>query len=360
MHNYTLFTPGPVDVPDEILKAMAHPLVYHREKSFAMLLEQITEKLKKVVAGKSTIYYFTSSGTGAMEATCCNMLNSSDTPIVAVCGKFGQRWLELCTAYGLNPVVLQEEYGKSVQPSAVEQALKKLGKPTVLLTTFAETSTGALNDIRTLGDIIKKFDSYLVVDGIAGIGADVCYQDKWHIDVIVGASQKALMAPPGISFVAANDRACEKMKHSDIPKYYFSIEISNKFTKKQQLPWTPAINIFYGLNHGLDMLLKIGVEANWKKHRDMATYVRTRVTDMGVELLPENPSNALTVMKMPGHINATDIIEEIKEKHKILFANGQAELRGKIIRIGHMGNYSIPKLTKALDILEKVLEQRRG
>lgn len=360
LRNYTLFTPGPTDIPDEILNAMAQPLVYHREQSFAALLADITDKLKKILATNGKVYYFTASGTGAMEAACCNILKSTDRPIVAICGRFGQRWLEICHAYRIEPVVLQEEYGRSIPPAAIDKALKQSGKPTAVFTTLTETSTGALNDIKTFGSIIRQYDSYLVVDGIAGIGADMCDQDEWHVDAIVGASQKALMAPPGISFIGANERIWKKMRESDLPKYYFNTGISDKFLEKKQLPWTPAINVFYGLNQGLDMLLAIGIDENLKKHAGMASYVRDRVTGMGLKLLPDHPSNALTVAIMPDRIDSTEVIKEIKEHHKILFADGQADLRGKIIRVGHMGNYSIPKLTHALDVLEDVIKQRRG
>jgi aspartate aminotransferase-like enzyme len=359
LDSYTLFTPGPIDVPDEILKETSKPIFYHREEKFTELLGKTAEKLKKVLYSKGRIFFFASSGTGAMEAACSNILSSSDKPIVAICGRFGERWLELCRAYNIKPVVIKEDYGKSIIPEKIEDILKKKNKPTVLFTTLTETSTGALNNIKTLGEISKRYNSYLVVDGVAGIGADFCPQDDWHIDILVGASQKALMSPPGISFISVSDRAFKKAGHSDLPRYYFNLEIYEKFRVKNQTPWTPAITIFYGLKKGIENILDTGLDKNFDNHKKMAHYVRERIKKMQLEILPENPSNALTAMKMPKNIDSTAVIKELKEKSGILFANGQGTLKGKIIRIGHMGNYSIVKLDRALNPLESVLNQQR-
>lgn len=358
---YTLFTPGPVDVPEEVLQETSCPLVYHRENAFSELYNAVMENLKTILsAHECDIFIFTSSGTGAMEAACCNLLSHGDRPIVAISGKFGERWLELCNTYGLDPITIRADYGKSIEPHQIEEALGNAPKSTVILTTLTETSTGALNDIKKFGEISKKYDAYLVVDGVAGLGADCCPQDEWHIDGLVGASQKALMAPPGISFVSLSKRALERTNASDLPKYYFNIKTYEKFRSKNQTPFTPAITILCGLNKGLNMIIEQGLENNFKKHKDMAEYVRKRVREIGFELMPERPSNALTVLKMPPGKDSTPIIKEIKEEHGILFANGQANLRGTIIRIGHMGNYSVDKLRSALDVLEAVAGKETG
>jgi aspartate aminotransferase-like enzyme len=357
--NYTLFTPGPIDVPDEILKEISKPLVYHREEKFSELLNITIANLKKILYTKNKIFIMTSSGTGAMETACANVLSTKDEPVVAICGKFGQRWLDLCESYNVEPTVLKKDYGKSIPPEKIEEVLKKKNKPAIVFTTLVETSTGALNDIKSFGEICKKYNAYFVVDEIAGIGVDFCPQDDWHVDIAVGASQKGLMSPPGVSFISINERAFKKTVQSDLPKYYFNLQIFDKFISKGQTPWTPAINTIYGLKKGTDRILKIGLDENFNNHKEMAAYVRERITKLGFELLAENPSNALTVIKMPDSLDSTEIINELKEKHQILFANGQGELKGKIIRIGHMGNYNIKKIGKAIDALESVLKKRR-
>jgi aspartate aminotransferase-like enzyme len=360
LNKYTLFTPGPIDVPDDVLQETAQSLVYHREEQFGNLLSEIADKLRHIISSNDQIFFFTSSGTGAMEAACSNILSSSDVPIVAVCGKFGERWLELCETYRIQPIVIREDYGKSINPERIEAELKKCQRPTVIFTTLTETSTGALDDIKAFGEISEKYDSLLVVDGVAGLGADFCPQQDWHIDVLVGASQKALMAPPGISFLAASKKALEKMRTSDLPKYYFHIPMYEKFVTRYQTPFTPAITILYGLRRGLETILKRGVNENFNRHKTVAQHVRKRIEDMGYDLLPEFPSNALTVVKMRSTIDSTEVIKEIKEKYHILFANGQQNLKGKIIRIGHMGNYDVKKMDRALDVLHKVLKRREN
>ncbi len=359
MAKYTLFTPGPVDIPDDVLHETAQKAVYHREASFARLFEETSEGLRKILDTNGRIFFFASSGTGAMEAACSNILSRTDEPIVAICGKFGQRWLELCQAYSIKPIVVLEEYGNSIKPEKIEAVLKQARKPTVLFTTLTETSTGALNDIQTFGELAQKYDAFLIVDGVAGIGADYCPQDEWHVDMLIGASQKALMAPPGISFLAISERAFEKTKRSDLPRYYFSLPVYEKFRLKHQTPWTPAIQTFYGLNKGIKKILEIGVEKILDHHTKVAQYVRERITKMSLEILASVPSNALTVVRMPHNIASTDIIRELKETYGILFADGQVELKGKIIRIGHMGDYTIEKMATALDALEQVLEPKR-
>jgi aspartate aminotransferase-like enzyme len=355
LDNYTLFTPGPIDIPEDILQATAQPLVYHREDKFQHLLAEITENIKKVLDSKATVFFFTASGTGGMEAALGNILTEGDTPIVAVCGKFGERWLELCNAYRIKPIVIREDYGRSIPTERIEKALKQKKEPTVVFTTLTETSTGALDDIKSFGTIARQYGAFLVVDGVAGIGADYCSQNDWHIDILVGASQKALMAPPGISFIAVSPRALEKIRKSNLANYYFNIPLYEKFVTRNQVPFTPAITILYGLRKGLEIILATGLEKNFRNHQETARYVRERVTRMGCELLPEVPSNALTVMRMDKGRDSTPIIKELKERHGILLANGQGELKGRIIRIGHMGNYPIDKMKRALDALEQVL-----
>lgn len=359
MDNYTLFTPGPVDVPDEILGRSGKPLVYHREAKFAELYQAVAQGLRNIMYSNGKIFLFSSSGTGAMEAACTNILARGDTAVVAVCGKFGERWRELCTAYGFDPITINADYGKMIPPEKLDAALEKTAKPAIVFTTLAETSTGVLNDIKTFGEITSRHGGFLVVDGVAGIGADLCPQDEWHVDILVGASQKALMSPPGVAFLSVNDRAFLKMQQCDLPRYYFDLQIYDRFLNKQQTPWTPAITILYALRAGIDVILKRGLEQNFQLHRDIAQYVRGRIGKMALELFSENPSNALTVIKMPAGIISTDIIQEVKEKHGILFANGQGEMRGHILRIGHMGNYSVEKMKGALDALEVVLNRRR-
>jgi len=358
LKGYRLFTPGPIDIPEDVLSATAHKCIYHREEKFRILLNNITDLLKKVIDCKYRIYFLTSSGTGAMEAAYVNIMSKSDSPVIGVCGKFGERWIELCKSYGNDPIIIKQDFGKPIKPEMIEQGLKRAKKPIVVFTTLTETSTGVVNDIKAISELVKRYDGYLVVDGVAGVGADPFYQDTWNVDVLSGASQKALMAPPGIAFVSFSQHAQEKMKISDLPKYYFDFSLYEKFLKNGQTPFTPAITILYGLKKGLEKITNIGIEENIIRHQKIAEYVRNRFIKMDYELFSESPSNALTIIEMPAGIDSTDVIKECKEKYGILFANGQGEMKGKILRVGHMGNYNIKKLSQVLDILEKVMANK--
>ncbi len=360
MNNYTLFTPGPVDIPDQISAEMNKPLVYHRENRFAQMHDEISKKLKLILQTKNRIYFLTSSGTGAMEAASTNILNANDEALILVCGKFGERWAEICAIHKIKAHIMKVDFGKVVAPEAVETKLKKLNKRQVIFTTLTETSTGAMSDIKAIGTLAMRYDCFLVVDGIAGLAADTCPQDDWHIDVLIGASQKAFMSPPGISFYSVNERAYQKMSKGHLPNYYFSVELAEKFYQKGQTPFTPAINVLFAFKKGIEIILDIGIEKNLENHKVIGDFVRQRVTNMGFDLLPEQPSNALTVFKMNDKLDSTEIIRLVKERHNILFANGQAELRGKIIRIGHMGNYNVTKLEGAIAVLESVIKEMRG
>lgn len=358
--DYKLFTPGPVDIPDEINEEIKRPLVYHREDRFATLIQDIKNNLQKILKTESRIYFLTASGTGSMEAAATNILKPGDEAMVLICGKFGERWAEICNTHKIKAHILKVEFGKTVSPQKVEEELKRLKKPLAIFTTLTETSTGAMSDIRATGEIARNRDCLFLVDGIAGLAADPCPQDEWNIDVLIGASQKAFMSPPGISFLSVNDRAYEKMMKGHLPNYYFSIDLAEKFYSKGQTPFTPAINVFFGFRKGIEMIMNKGIEKNLNDHQVIGEFVRNRIQKMGFELLPETPSNALSVFKMHAGQDSTEIIRLVKERHHILFANGQAELRGKIIRIGHMGNYTIDKLDGAINILEGIIKEMRG
>ncbi len=360
MNDYTLFTPGPVDIPGEINDCLGRPLIYHREARFTQLLDNICAKLKPILQTKNRIYFLTASGTGAMEAAATNILSPNDEALIMICGKFGERWAEICDTHKIKTHIMKAEFGKTVSPDALETKLKALNRPVVIFTTLTETSTGAMSDIKTIGEIARRHDCLLVVDGIAGLAADPCPQDEWQIDILIGASQKALMSPPGISFYSVNERAYQKMIKGHLPNYYFSVDLADKFHQKGQTPFTPAINILFAFRKGLEMINETGIDQNLENHRTIGDFVRKRVRDMGFELLPEQPSNALTVFKMHGNQDSTEIIRLVKERHNILFANGQAELRGRIIRIGHMGNYTVEKLDGAINILKSTIKELRG
>uniref|UniRef100_A0A7C6A9I2 Alanine--glyoxylate aminotransferase family protein n=1 Tax=candidate division WOR-3 bacterium TaxID=2052148 RepID=A0A7C6A9I2_UNCW3 len=353
---YTLFTPGPTEVPDFIYDAVSKPLIYHREQAFTEIYAALETKMKKLLKTKSSVYFLTASGTGAMETAVCNLVSYHDRVLVASCGKFGQRWNEICIRFGTYVDLLQVPYGQSVPPDDLERRLRTDDTCRLVFTALTETSTGAVQDIKAFGEICRKNNRILIVDAIAGLGVDEFKMDEWKVDVVCGASQKGLFSPPGLAFIALNERAWEIVEKTRSPRYYFDLKLYKQFAEKGQTPWTPAISLFFALDCALNRILKVGIEKTWQRHRSQAEFLRAKIKKLGLEFLPEHPSNALTVIKMPEGVDGSKIVEMAKRK-KILFANGQAELKGKIVRIGHMGAINKTDLNRAFKVFKAVFNE---
>lgn len=346
---YKLFTPGPVAVPSEYRKALDNDLVYHREAGFASLMRSVAKELAKVFLTSQPVYVLTASGTGAMEAAVANLVNPQDRVVVAHSGKFGERWRELVIRFGGYVDELSRHYGESIPPEELERKLKANDAARCVFTTLTETSTGALNDIKSFGEICYRLNRILIVDAVAGLGVDELQMDAWHLDVVVAGSQKGLAVPPGLSFIALSPRAWEQVERCKNSRYYFDLRKYRQFAEKGQTPWTPAISIYYALDLALKKFNRRGVKKNWQEKAILARYVRERVTKMGLALFPRYPANALTVIRLPEGVDGTKIVEFCKTKNHILLANGQAELRGKVVRIGHMSPMSKTEADRVLN-----------
>jgi len=222
MKNY-LFAPGPTPIPTETLLAMASPIDYHRASESVELLGNVTAKLKYVFQTKNDVMILTSSGTGAMEATITNLLSSDDRVTVIRSGKFGERWGEICAAYGIRFDPINIEWGRSVDPQQVEDQLNRYPETKAVLATLCETSTGALHDIKTLGEILQGRETLLVVDAVSALCADDLQMDHWGVDAVISCSHKGLMTPPGIGLVSLSDQAWKSTESSDLPKFYFDL-----------------------------------------------------------------------------------------------------------------------------------------
>ncbi|MEO0077482.1 MAG: alanine--glyoxylate aminotransferase family protein [candidate division WOR-3 bacterium] len=345
---YKLCTPGPVAVPTEYLKEMASPLVYHREGAFTIIYRSVVKGLQRIIMTKSPVYVLTASGTGAMEAAVANLVSPGDKVVVAIAGKFGERWRELCIRFGGYVDEIVRPYGESVPPEELERKLRTNDAARCVFTTLTETSTGAVNDIRAFGDICRRLNRVLVVDGVAGLGVDELRMDSWHVDAVVGGSQKGFAVPPGLSFIAVSPRAWELVERCRGARYYFDLRQFKRWEEKGQTPWTPAISVFYALDLALRRMNRKGIVQVWKARRALAEFVRERIAKMGLELFPQRPSNGLTVIKMPDGVDGTRVVDYCKIRRKLLFANGQAEMRGKVVRIGHLGPVTKQEMAEAI------------
>jgi len=348
-----LFTPGPTPVPNEILLEMAKPLIHHRTPQFRKILAECFSGLKELFQTKEDVMILTSSGTGAMEAAVSNILSPGEKCLVVEGGKFGERFREIAVAYGIGVTTLPVVWGKSVTLAEIEAALKKEPEIRAVFTTLCETSTGTHTDVKGIGEIIRRHpDVLLVVDGISSLGATECRTDEWGIDVMISASQKAFMLPPGLAFVSLSPKAWEKTAKTTTPRYYFDLSAYRKSVAKEDTPYTPALTLIIGLAGVLKMLKTEGIENVWKRHCLLAEATRQAVKALGLQLLAEHPSNAVTAVRVPQEIDAEALTKALRDSSGITFAGGQGKLKGKIFRIAHLGWVDQYEILQAIAALE--------
>jgi aspartate aminotransferase-like enzyme len=359
MEKKYLFSPGPTMLPPEVLLKMAEPIMHHREPEFEKIFAEIREGLKYLFQTKNEVLIFTSSGTGAMEGAVSNLLSKGDKAIVVRGGKFGERWGEICKAYGIEFISIDVEWGKAVDPRRIKELLESDPSIRAVYTQASETSTGVKHPIQAIADLVKRYeDRVIVVDAITGIGVFNIPTDAWGLDVVISGSQKALMLPPGLSFATLSDKAWKLAEKSTLPKYYFDFKKEFKNTKKNQSSYTPAISLFVGLKETLHMIRKEGLEAVFRRHEKLAEATRQAVKALGLELYaPDSPSSAVTAVKIPEKIDGEKLKDLFFERFGITVAEGQDRAKGKIIRIAHMGYYERLDMVMVISALEMLLKE---
>ncbi|MFN3966369.1 MAG: pyridoxal-phosphate-dependent aminotransferase family protein [Endomicrobiia bacterium] len=360
MKKYFLLTPGPTPIPPSVAQKESLPILHHRTDEFGQIFLEVIEGLKFVFQTKNDLFLITCSGTGAMESAVANLLSPNDTALVASCGVFGNRWEKICQAYGINVIKIEEEWGKSVQPEKVEQALKSNKDIKVVFTTHTETSTGVVNDLKTIGEIVSKTDAVLVVDAISGLAGQPLYTDDWKLDVVVSGSQKGLMCAPGLAFVSVSQKAWKLVESSTSPRFYFDYRKMKNSIPKKQTPFTPAVTIIVSLDESIKIIKETGLENIFKKTEKLAKATRKAMKEgLGLELFADEKSacNVLTSAKVPENIDGKKIVKTLRQEYGISIAGGQEKLEGKIIRLAHMGYIDQFDLFVAFTGLEIVLTQ---
>lgn len=349
-------TPGPTPLPPEVLQAQARPIIHHRTPQFQAILKEAAEGLKFVFQTSHDVYILTSSGTGAMEASVVNLLSPGDTAICIQAGKFGERWTEICKAYGIQTEVIDVAWGKAVDPKDVEKKLKANPAVKVVFSTLCETSTGVVHDIAGLGAVVKNSSAVLVVDAISGLGAIDLKTDAWGVDVVVSGSQKGLMLPPGLAFICMSPKAWEKVEVSKCPKFYFNLKTAQKTWKSTDTPFTPAISLVIALNEALKLIRLEGMDAIFARHHTMAEATRTAMKALGLELFaPTAASDVVTSVKVPAGIDGEKLVKTMRDTWGVTIAGGQAAMKGKIFRFAHMGFIEEFDIIVGISCLEKVL-----
>jgi aspartate aminotransferase-like enzyme len=357
-----IMTPGPTPISEEVLLEHARPLMHHRSPEFSKIFMAVTEKLKKLFKTKNDIFILTSSGTGAMEAAVTNSFSRGDKVLVASAGNFGERFKKISSIFNLEVISLDYEWGDTVDPADIKKVLDENPDVKGVMVQLSETSTGALNDIKEIGNIVKKYTAILIVDAISGLGASDLRTDEWGLDMVVGGSQKALSAPTGIAFISVSDKAWKLIQKSDLPKFYFDLTTAKNYSLKTppQTPWTPGISIIVAINKALDMLLEEGLEKLFKRHRIMSLAVQKSVEKLGLRLLVEDEDKrgfSVTSIKVPEGIDAKELTRMMRVKYGVTIAGGQGKLTGKIIRIGHLGYFGIFDIIIAISALEITLNE---
>ena len=359
MEKKYLFSPGPTMLPPEVVLKMAEPIMHHREPEFEKVFAEIREGLKSLFQTKNEVLVFTSSGTGVMEAAVSNLLSNGEKALVVRGGKFGERWGEICKAYGIEFVPIDVEWGRAVDPRRIQEALTSDPSIRVVYTQATETSTGVVHPIKEIGGVLRKCDgTLLVVDAITGIGVFDMPMDQWGLDVVISGSQKALMLPPGLAFAALSEKAWKSVERSNLPKYYFDFKRELKAIQKNQSAYTPAISLMVGLRESLRLIQQEGLTQVFRRHERLARATRAAVKALGLDLFaPEAPSPALTAVKVPEGIDGLKLQDLFFERFGITVAEGQDRAKGKIIRIAHLGYYDRLDMVMVISALEMLLQE---
>jgi serine---pyruvate transaminase len=344
-----LMTAGPTPLPPAVSQVMAEPVVYHRAPAFIEVYARVLERLKTVCGTAGDVLVFAGSGTAAMESAVANLVRPGEPALVASCGKFGERWAELCDAYGARTVHYDAGWGSKVDPGELDRRLDGVPDAKVVFTTLSETSTGVVNDLRELTEAAHRHGALIAVDAVSGLGAVPLPQDEWGVDVVVAGSQKALMSPPGLAFASPNRAALELAADNPAPRYYLDWAKTAEGQREDppDSPFTPAVGLVMALDVALGLIEREGLAQVLERHRLLGRAAREAVRALELELFgPEDDNaNVVTAIKLPDDIDGAAVPKLMRDRFGITIAGGQGKLKGRIARIAHCGYYG------AFDIL---------
>ena len=357
MIKHYLLSPGPTPVPNEVALAMSATMIHHRTPQFNHIFDQVRQGLKKLFGTKNDVLILASSGTGAMEASVANLFSPGDKVLVINGGKFGERWLNIANAFGLSPIELEVEWGQAVKVDTVEKQMKAHPDLKGVMIQASETSTTVLHPVKEIAKLTKNGPLFLV-DGVTAVGVVSIPLDEWGLDVLVTGSQKAMMLPPGLGFIALSDRAWERTKQAKLPRFYFDLNLERKNQQKGSGAFTPAVSLIFGARASLEMMQREGLDRVYARHARMSRATRAAATALGLKLLaPDSPSPAATGVYLPDGIDADQVLDYLRDHMNITLAEGQDQLKGKVIRIAHVGYMGAFDVITAVAALEMVLRK---
>lgn len=360
MSKNLLFIPGPVTVAEPVLSATAQPLIDHRGPEFKERLDRIAQRMKPVFGTeRGEVLVLGGSGTAGLEAAVSNLFGPGDRLLACPIGVFGQRLIAIAKAWGCEVEVLETEWGSAVDPAALRARLQADTEKRItgILLTHNETSTGTQNDMAALAQAIRGHGAYVVVDSVSGLAAAPFMMDAWGFDLVVTASQKALAAPPGLTMVAVAPRAWEKIEANGAPRFYLDLRKAREFAALGQTPWTPPVSIVFALDAALDEYERVGAQAVLDRHTRYAAAIRAFAEAVGLRVYSREGAHSVTVVAIdvPEGISGDAIRKRLREERGIVLGGGQGPLKGKIIRIGTMGDISHTDVLGALGALETAL-----
>jgi aspartate aminotransferase-like enzyme len=346
-----LVTPGPTPIPPEVWRAMSGPMIHHRGPDFQAVLARVAERVPRVFRTRNDVLLFASSGTGAMESAVANLCMPGDRVLVASAGYFGERWAGIAAAYGLDLVHLRYAWGEALQPDEIGDRLEAAGGARAVYVTHSETSTGFVHDVEAIAGRVTGSGALLVVDAVSSLGAVPLETDAWGIDVAVSGSQKALMVPPGLALATVSAAAWEAYEAAALPR--FSLD----WKRTKSLGQTPAVTLVQGLDAALDLILVQGLEAGFERHLRLGRAARAGAKAMGLELFSPDEDRAavVTAIRVPEGADGVAVVRAMRDQSGVTVVGGQGELRGKIVRIGHIGYVDVLDVVAALEALEHAL-----
>jgi aspartate aminotransferase-like enzyme len=353
-----LMTAGPTPVPPAVSQAMAAPMLYHRAPAFDELYARVLGRLPGVFVTVNPVLAFASSGSGAMESAVANLVRPGTRALACAAGKFGERWIALCEAYGADLVRHEPGWGTRLDPADVDRLLSEHAGIDVVFATLSETSTGVVHDVQAIAEVVRRHDAVLVVDAVSGLGAAELRQDEWGVDVVVAGSQKALMCPPGLSFASVSERALELAASRPGGRYYLDWARTAASQAKGASPFTPAVSLFLGLDVALGMIEEEGLENVWARHDLLARATRAGAAALGLEVYgdADERSTVVTAIELPADVDGAKVPGALR-KLGITANGGQDHLKGRILRIAHCGYFGAFDILTSLSGLEMALQQ---
>jgi aspartate aminotransferase-like enzyme len=352
-----LFTPGPTPIHEAVARSMAAAMPHHRTEEFIECMQRTQQLLRRVYRTEDPIVLLSSSGTGAMEAAVVNLTRPGETVVHASGGKFTERWGELLRVFGRDVREIPMNWGEPVTPESVHDTVRKT-HATAVFVTHSETSTGALCDLQQIARVARDLGALVVVDAITSLGAHRLETAQWKLDCVVGGSQKAFMMPPGLAFLSLGRKAQERLRDNPTPRYYFDLRPALDGVPTGQTPWTPAISLVQGLEAACRVLVDEGLEQVWLRHQDHADAVRAGVEALGLRTVSQRPSNAVTAVWIPEDLSADGLRQWMWETFQIKIAGGQGPLRGRIVRLGHLGAIDEADILLLMTAFERALIQQ--